>query len=122
MDYEFEEFPTVAEAPTPVAVLIYDDDRIVARVSLIVVIAFVVVRLGLDRLLAEFPTSASSLRGVIAFPKSSLGRDPLMQAPAPLHDADKHLGRYGLQLRRRAAPVATASSDGASCAALVNDE
>ena len=46
------------------------------------------IALGFDRLCAIF-TSATSLREVIAFPKTAAGRDLLMQSPAPIsHDYD----------------------------------
>ena len=51
---------------------------------------------GLDRLLAVICRTAS-IRDVIAFPKSTEGRDPMSKAPAPLSQSDLDL--YHIQVK-----------------------
>jgi aspartyl-tRNA synthetase len=41
-------------------------------------------------------TNMSSIREVIAFPKTARGCDPMMEAPTPAEN--KHLKEYGIQL------------------------
>ena len=53
------------------------------------------IALGLDRLIMLM-AKASSIREVIAFPKTARGIDPMMEAPTPVDE--KQLRDYGLRL------------------------
>src|SRR5699024_12662447 len=56
---------------------------------------------GLDRLIMLM-IGASSIRAVIAFPKTKTAEDPLTQAPAPVDS--KQLRELGIRVREKAQP------------------